>query len=410
MATMYARIFGFVERESLVLYSTLGYWALVAVPVLFLLSWFLVDRYAPFANGSGIPQLMAAAELSQEKVQSPFIESLLGIRIIIIKVFSSLLAVLGGGAIGREGPTLQMAGSIFHLAGKYLPTKYFSRNHHELILAGGAAGLASAFNTPLGGIVFVVEELSKSHMSSFRTGILHAIIIAGLVSQLIMGPYLYMGYPKIEFFQMSEVGIVIAVSIIVGIVAALFGQALKLLVIYRSRFKTKSKSIYVALASGLIFAAYAIYVSKVGLGSGKELLNGLIYDDKHASILDIVSRFFGSVVTYAVGGAGGIFAPTLSLGGATASFFTNLFGSAMGPLAVLIGMTAALSALTQSPFTAFVLILEMTDRHSAIFPLMIAALIGQGVSKFVTKKSFYDFVCVRLLEAHSEEHKNHPVK
>lgn len=401
VATLYARIFGYFEKKSLILYSTFGLWSILIVPVLFFLSWFIVEKIAPFSNGSGIPQLMAAVETSQENPQSSFIGKLLGIRIILAKVMSSLLGVLGGGAIGREGPTLQIAGSVFHLVGKYLPPRFFSKNHHEMILAGGAAGLASAFNTPLGGIVFVAEELSKSHLSSFRTGTLHAIIAAGLISQLIMGPYLYFGYPNIVPFRIGQISLIVLTSLVAGLVAAFFGQFLKLIVIYRARLKTMVKKAIFALICGLIFSAFALLVSMSELGSGNELLNQLLFSGKQSGLLDVFSRFFGSATTYAAGGAGGIFAPTLSIGGATASYIVNLVGSDLGALGVLIGMTAALSALTHSPFTSFVLILEMTDRRNAIFPLMIAALIGQGISKLVSKDAFYHFVCSRILDDHN---------
>lgn len=397
LATFYAHLFSYVEKKAILLYSNLGLWALFVVPILFVLSWYIVERFAPFANGSGIPQLMAAAEISQENPKSLFIQKLLGIRIIVVKIISSLLGVLGGGAIGREGPTLQIAGSVFHLAGKFLPKGLLIKNHHSLILAGGAAGLASAFNTPLGGLVYVVEELSKSHLSTFRTGILHAVIVAGLISQLLMGPYLYFGYPKIEIFRLEQIGTIIGVSILVGLLAVFFSQTLKLVVIYRARLKTPVRKAILAAFCGLLFAGYALFGSQSVIGSGKELLNGLLFDGKQTNLLYVFSRFFGSIITYSAGGAGGIFAPTLSIGGAAASYITTLFGSDLGILGVLVGMTAALSALTQSPFTSFVLILEMTDRHGAIFPLMIAALLGQGISKFVSKNSFYDFVCHRIL-------------
>jgi H+/Cl- antiporter ClcA len=406
VSVVYARAFHVVELQSLVLFSSLGYWALLACPVLFFLSWFVVDRYAPFSSGSGIPQLMAAAELSEHDSKNKFIEKLLGIRVIVVKVVSSLFGVLGGGAIGREGPTLQIAGSVFHLTGKFLSKRneHF-KNHHVLILAGGAAGLASAFNTPLGGIAYVVEELSKSHLSSFRTGILHSVIVAGLISQLILGPYLYFGYPKMDAFQMSQLGVMIVVSVIIGVLAALFGQTLKAVVVYRDRLNSKTKKGILAAGCGFVIAVFAIFASPSVIGSGKDLLNNLLFTGQVANLLDVTARFFGTAVTYAVGGAGGIFAPTLSLGGAGASYLGSLMGHDLGPMGVLVGMTAALSALTQSPLTSFILILEMTDRHNAIFPLMIAALVGQGVSKFISNHSFYDFVCIRILATESLKEK-----
>jgi len=178
-ATLYAKAFQYVENQSVILIQQIGFWSLILTPVLFILSWALVEYLGPYSNGSGIPQLMAAAEISNHDSQSPLISKLLGLRVIGIKVLSSLLGVLGGGAIGREGPTLQISGSIFHLVGKVINKGKHSQNHHILILAGGAAGLASAFNTPLGGIAYAMEELSKSHLSSFRTGVLQAVIVSG---------------------------------------------------------------------------------------------------------------------------------------------------------------------------------------------------------------------------------------
>ena len=99
VATIYARLFHVFENQALVIFSSFGYWALVLVPILFISSWYVVDRFAPYANGSGIPQLMAAAELSQEGPKNAFIEKLFSLRIIVAKVVSSLLGVLGGGAL-----------------------------------------------------------------------------------------------------------------------------------------------------------------------------------------------------------------------------------------------------------------------------------------------------------------------
>lgn len=396
-ATAYARIFQFAEAQSESLYSTLGYWVLIVVPTLFVLSFLLVETIAPFANGSGIPQLMAAAEISSKPSDSKFMDELLGLRIIVAKVLSSIVGVIGGGAIGREGPTLQISGSIFHLTGKLFSRGQISKNHHGLILAGGAAGLAAAFNTPLGGIAYVVEELSRSHLSSFRTGVLHAVIMAGIFAQIAMGPYLYFGYPKIEAFEFSNLGYLIVGATLAGLVATIFGQCLKQLVLFRAKLRTRKNKLAFAFLAGLIFAGLYLLGSRFTLGSGKNLLNNLLFTTETAQLSDLASRFFGSLATYAAGGAGGIFAPTLAIGGAGASVTDSLLGGHLGALAVLVGMTAGLAALTHSPFTSFVLILEMTDRHSTIVPLMIAALIGQGISKSISQTSFYEFVCHRIL-------------
>jgi H+/Cl- antiporter ClcA len=137
------------------------------------------------------------------------------------------------------------------------------------------------------------------------------------------------------------------------------------------------------------------------LGPGKDIINRLLFDRESANFVDVMSRFWGSILTYANGGAGGIFAPTLSIGGASGSFIDGLFSFKVGTLSVLIGMTAGLSALTQSPLTSFILILEMTDRHRAIFPLMLASIVGHGLSKLIVRTSFYEFVCQSILEEYN---------
>ncbi|MBX3019699.1 MAG: chloride channel protein [Bdellovibrionaceae bacterium] len=396
-AIIYAQIFHRAELLAAELLVFAGYGLLVITPSLFLVSWWLVDRFAPYANGSGIPQLMAASELTETPGAAAVIPRLLGLRIILVKVASSLVAVVGGGAIGREGPTLQIAGSIFDLTNRYLPARLKIPNRQGMILAGGAAGLAAAFNTPLGGIAYVIEELAKSHLSFFRTGILHAVVVAGLISQVVMGSYLYFGYPKLAEFSWGQVGMVILVSLSAGLVGALFGQFLKYIFQLRALFTSRGAKALAALTFGFLFALLIVFVTPKTMGSGREVIDPLLFREGVATPADLFARFIGSGLTFASGGAGGIFAPTLAIGGATGSLVATFVLGTLLPLAALAGMTAALAALTHSPLTAFILILEMTDRHSSILPLMMAAMIGQGVSKLISKQSFYEFVAQRLV-------------
>jgi len=118
MAVGYAQFFVFAEKQSRKIIEMHPYYLFVVTPLTFLLGWWLVHRIAPEAQGSGIPQVMAAVETHKMPNQGPFIERLLGIRTVIVKVLSSGLCVMGGGAVGREGPTIQMGASIFHLVGR----------------------------------------------------------------------------------------------------------------------------------------------------------------------------------------------------------------------------------------------------------------------------------------------------
>lgn len=101
------------------------------------------------------------------------------------------------------------------------------------VMAGAASGLASAFNTPLEGIVYVAEELAKSHLSTFRTGVLHSVIFAGIISQMIMGPYLYLGFPKVSTFKSSLIAHYFFVAAISSLVIIVFSYLLKVIVMKR---------------------------------------------------------------------------------------------------------------------------------------------------------------------------------
>jgi H+/Cl- antiporter ClcA len=197
IAVAFTRLFIYTEG---ILQSVLHWksWLIfIITPISFLLAWLIVRLFAPNAKGSGIPQVMAAIELSAPR-HAGRVDFLLSIKIGVIKILSSLLMVLGGGAIGREGPTIQISGSIFYIIQKYIPSTWPKLSKQAFILTGASAGLAAAFNTPLGGLVFAIEELSKIHIRFFRTALFSAVIIAGLTAQAILGPYLYLGYPNVS--------------------------------------------------------------------------------------------------------------------------------------------------------------------------------------------------------------------
>jgi len=196
IAVFYAKLFGWAEKGTAYIFSHTPGLLFIITPVCFIASWWIVKNASPYARGSGIPQVMAAIELSNTR-NNDKINRLLSVRIILVKIMSSLVMVAGGGVIGREGPTIQVAGSVFRKIYQWLPEWWPKISKKNMIMTGAAAGLAAAFNTPLGGIVFAVEELTKTHINYFKTALFTAVIISGLVAQALLGPYLYLGYPDI---------------------------------------------------------------------------------------------------------------------------------------------------------------------------------------------------------------------
>lgn len=408
VAVVYTKLFALAEKGTAYIIH-LHLWLLfVITPVCFLVAWWLVRQFAPFARGSGIPQVMASIELATPKYNGK-VNKLLSLRILFIKILSSLIMALGGGVIGREGPTIQVAGSIFRKVNEWLPKWWPRISKRNMIMTGAAAGLAAAFNTPLGGIVFAVEELTKTHISYFKTALFTAVIIAGLTAQALLGPYLYLGYPDVSHLSGTIFFVVVLVAIPSGLAGAGMSKIILRLFHWKASFRfTRQHVLYVA-GCAILLAALAFFVDERVLGSGKELMTTSLFSgNKYNSWYMPVLRFIGPLFSFTTGAAGGVFAPALSAGasvGATLSGWLHLSPTDTN-LVVLAGMVAFLTGVTRTPFTSAILVLEMTDRHNVIFHLMLAGMIASMVAMIVDKHSFYDHLKYQYLrEIVGEEEK-----
>ncbi len=183
-AVVLARLADFAQIAFADLLSRSRYISLVVTPFGFALAVYLTNRFFPNAQGSGIPQAIAARHLTDQKAR----ESLVSLRVAFGKVILTLFALLCGASVGREGPTVQIGASIMFALGRFSP-----RRQPGLILAGAAAGVAAAFNTPLAGIVFGIEEMSRAFETRTSSLIIGTVVAAGLTSIALMGNYAYFG-------------------------------------------------------------------------------------------------------------------------------------------------------------------------------------------------------------------------
>ena len=391
LAVLYAEILHFGESTFIKIYSQNKAWVFVLAPVFFFLSYISVQKFAKYSNASGIPQVIAALSLPKKKSKK-LIDQLLSVRIIFIKILSSFFMSLGGGVVGREGPTIQIAASVLHVVNKVIPDSWPKISQKLMIITGGAAGLAAAFNTPLGGIVFAIEELSKNHIKYLRTTVFSAVIIAGFTAQTILGPYLVFGFPKVDPEGWQFFLILLLVTLICGFLGAYFGK----IAFEVNKFKkklTKNKQFIFGFIAVMIFATIVYYTDKDSTGAGNLLLDRLLFEaDKKVEWYTIPARLFNGIISFTNGGAGGIFAPALSFGGSIGAFIGDLFTlkSRQINMLVLIGMVSFLTAFTRSPFTCAILVLEMTDRHSVIFYMLVAAWGANLIANRIDKKSFYE--------------------
>ncbi len=392
IAVIYAQLFAYAEG---LLHKILDWhlWMIfILAPSGFVLSWWLVKKYAPFARGSGIPQVMAAVELANPR-DNHMIQKLLSFRILLIKILSSFVLVMSGGAIGREGPTIQIAGSIFRKVYELLPDWWPKVSKKNMILTGAAAGLSAAFNTPLGGIVFAVEELSKTHINYFKTALFTAVIIAGLTAQTLAGSYLYLGYPKTQGVTLWIMFPIIFVSGIAGILSSQLSVVMLKINRLKKKLKTDTSHIIFLIICGLTIATIAYFLNRDILGSGKEIIERVLFTDHKTEAWYVpVLRMLGPALAFTSGGSGGIFAPALSTGASLGSVFASIMNLTDNETNVLIlsGMVAFLTGITRAPFTSAILVLEMTDRHSLIFHLMLAGMMSSIFSLLVSRHSLYE--------------------
>ncbi|MBW7674665.1 chloride channel protein [Chryseobacterium chendengshani] len=406
-AVMYAKVFAWGENLLHFILNWHDWMIFVIAPVGFVLSWWLVKEFAPYAKGSGIPQVMAAVELANPKEHKK-IRSLLSLKIIVFKIISSVVLVIGGGAVGREGPTIQIAGSIFRKVNEYLPEWWPKISKKNMIMTGAAAGLAAAFNTPLGGIVFAVEELSKTHINYFKTALFTAVIIAGLTAQTLAGSYLYLGYPKTNDVSLMVMFPIILVGGVAGILASQLSVIMLKMNDWKKRtLKTDKSNVLFLMGCALIIACISFFISREILGSGKEIMERVLFtQDKHEDWYVPVLRMLGPALSFTSGGAGGIFAPALTAGASIGSVISGAIHLTPNEtnVVILAGMVAFLTGITRAPFTSAIIVLEMTDRHSLIFHLMLAGMVSSILSILVSRHSLYDVLKMNFLaEIRSKE-------
>ena len=411
IAVLYTKLFASAESISKYFIHNHIWWLFIITPVLFLLAFFIVQKFAPYARGSGIPQVMAAIDLATPK-DNHKVRKLLSIKVIIVKIVSNLMVAIAGAATGREGPTIQIAGSVFRKVNQWIPDSWPRISRRNMIMTGAAAGLAAAFNTPLGGIVFAVEELTRTHIRYYRTAIFSAVIIAGLTAQYFLGPYLYLGYPDVSNLSGYIFLVVIIVAVITGLLGALMCKCILAIFKWKNSFTRLQMWSYVFVCA-MIMVLLAVVFSPEVMGSGKELMNSVLFSTNRRIAWYVpFLRFTGPVVCFTTGVSGGVFAPALSSGASFGALVAGWFqlSATNTNLIILAGMVGFLTGVTRTPFTSAILVLEMTNSHNVIFHLMLAGMIAGVSAIIIDKHSFYDHMRMYYIKALEKEEQEDELK
>ncbi|MDX6768851.1 MAG: chloride channel protein [Elusimicrobiota bacterium] len=362
--------------------ARLGAWLALVVPAVFLLSVELIRRVAPFAAGTGIPQAVFAAQHltpATEEALAP----LTSLRTMAVKVLALYAVVWAGASTGREGPTVHVATCLF-LGVIVLARRYLGLNLdlRSAIVAGGSAGLAAAFNTPLAGVTFAVEELTVDYFSSIKDFVVISIVVAAVTAKHFTGEYLYFG--RLAKPAPVELTSVVFIGIAGGLLGSFFSESLlrgHRVLSGGGRMRT------VLLALGLVALAAAAGTNVLGPGNeaAQALLRG---DDGKWVVVFPFAKLGATLLTYWSGVAGGVFAPSLSIGAALGTSIGEFLSSPTGSCA-MIGMAAFLSGTIQAPITAFVIIFEMTGHHDMLLPIMLGSLIAFMTARALGARHLY---------------------
>lgn len=358
-------------------------------------AWCLVKWVASEASGSGVQEIEGA--LLHER-------PVLWRRLLPVKFIGGVLAISSKMVLGREGPTIQIGGNLGEMLGEFfsLPRK----RRDSLIAAGAAAGLATAFNAPLAGVLFVLEEMRNEFNFSFINFKMVAIscVFSTIVLHLIMGAKPDIPMDIFALPSLQSLWLFFIFGLIIGVVGLYFNTCLMKVLFYLDGLKPWMKDVYVLMIG--LSVGYLAYIYPDAVGGGYGIIEKSLTMAPGLSVLMMLFlvRFVMTLLCYGTGVPGGIFAPMLALGtllGLAASSIFQWLSSDMtiqpGMFAVA-GMGALFAAAVRAPVTGIVLVVEMTQNYLLILPLMVTCLTSTTIVQLAKNPPIYTQLLRRTLK------------
>lgn len=366
--------------------------------LLAMLGYLLVRRFAPEASGSGIPEIEGALEE---------LRPVRWWRVIPVKFFGGMGTLGAGMVLGREGPTVQLGGNIGRMVTDLLRIQH-GEARHSLLATGAAAGLAAAFNAPLAGILFILEEMRpqfRYNLISIKA-VFIGVIMASIVFRIFNGESPVIAVGQLSNAPVNTLWLYLVLGMLFGLVGVLFNRLVFLFQdgfqhIYAGRTgRTLLIGGCIGGGCGILALLYA-----PGAGGGFELIPDAAHGGYtfYALIVMFLVRLLTTLLCFCSGAPGGIFAPMLALGTVLGTAYgvgvADLFPAyelEAGTFAIA-GMGALFAASVRAPLTGIVLVLEMTDNYQLILPMIITCLGATLLAQFLGGKPLYSSILARTL-------------
>ena len=391
-ALLFAWMADFALEMNAELVREYPWFAWVALPFGLPLIVWITRRFAPYTSGSGIPQVLASLALPYGANKTRLIR----LRETLLKIPLTFLAMCAGASVGREGPSVQVGAAVMSAWGAWCKKHGFAfrgMQENDLIAAGAAGGLAAAFNAPLAGVIFAIEELGREVMLRWERQILLGVLAAGFIQVAIQGnkPY-FSGFSGGALDNM--LGWVLGCGLACGIAGGLFGRTLYLgataFAPAKWREHIRRHPLITAALIGILLAAIGTLYQGKTYGTGYHEAAQALSGIHEAPAGLAVAKWFSTVLTYWTGTPGGIFTPSLTIGAVLGERIAVLTGLDRGThVLVLICMAAFLAGATQSPLTSAIVVMEMTGGQNLLFWLLIACIFASQVSRQFSPRPFY---------------------
>ena len=366
-------------------------WFLVLLVAGWILS--LIVRAEPMTSGSGIPQIkgILIGKMSMNWA-----------RVLTLKFIGACVGIGAGMSLGREGPSIQLGACVGQGLGRFT-----HRSHEEgmyLLTTGAGAGLAAAFNAPLAGLIFCLEELTKDFSPYVLMGAISATVMSTAATHIFLGgaPIFHMGQiPVVE--GLTSYLILAILGAFVGVIGLLFNP---FMCAFLDGFAKAKVPAWVKPTIPLFAAGALGFLLPEVLGGGAPLVDSLTREFHPLAllILLLVVKFLFTMLCFGSGVPGGIFLPMLVMGALAGNIFTELITplGIMPPYltadCIVFAMAAYFAAVVKAPVTGSILIMEMTGSFSHMLALMVVSMTAYLVSDVLGGKAVYDLLLERRLD------------
>ena len=372
-------------REPNSFVPSLGIWFVVLAPVLGgLIYGPLVEFFAREARGHGVPEVMLAVAQRAGRIRP---------QVAAIKALASAICIGSGGSVGREGPIVQIGSALGSALGQALNIP--APRLRLLVACGAAGGISATFNAPIAGVMFALELILRDFEAQAFGVVVLTSVAANVVGRAAFGSAAFLALPPFRLFSVWEFLLYGGLGVLAAVVGVVFIRVLYGLEDLADHLWKGPEWLRPGIG-GLVLGLLLLALPEM-YGVGYPVLEGAIRGDYTVPLLLVLlaGKILGTSVTIAIGGSGGVFAPSLFMGAALGSAYGRLLQLVLpgivGPAGAygLVGMGAVFAAASRAPITSVLIIFELTGDYEIILPLMFAIALAVPIGHFLSHDTIY---------------------